>query len=52
MPLIDLALALMMVGGWLWLIRKYLPMTSSIQSILSVLVAVAMKTWALRAAGL
>jgi hypothetical protein len=40
-------LALLLIGGWLWLNRKFLPMTSNIQSVLNVVVAVAVGTWAL-----
>ncbi len=52
MPLINLVLALIVVGVALWLINRYIPMASSIKTILNVVVVVAVGVWVLQAAGL
>ena len=52
MPLIDLVVALIVVGFALWLINRYIPMASSIKTILNVVVVVAVAIWVLRVAGL
>ena len=52
MPLLDLMLALVVVGVVLWLVNRYIPMASSIKSILNAVVVVAVMVWVLKAAGL
>ena len=52
MPLINLVLALIVVGVALWLINRFIPMASSIKMILNVVVIVAVGVWVLQAAGL
>jgi hypothetical protein len=52
MPLINLVLALIVVGVALWLINRFIPMASSIKTILNVVVVVAVGVWVLQAAGL
>jgi hypothetical protein len=52
MPLVNLVVALIVVGVALYLINRYIPMASSIKSILNVVVVVAVGVWVLKAAGL
>jgi len=52
MPLINLVIALVIVGVVLYLINRYIPMASSIKSILNVVVVVAVGIWVLQAVGL
>jgi len=52
MPLVSLVIALIIVGVALYLINMYIPMASSIKTILNVVVVVAVGVWVLRAAGL
>ena len=52
MPLINIVIALVVVGVALWLINTYIPMASSIKAILNVVVVVAVAIWILQAAGL
>jgi predicted membrane protein len=52
MPLINLVIALVVVGVALWLINRFIPMASSIKTILNVVVVVAVCVWVLQAAGL
>ena len=52
MPLINLVFALIVVGVALWLINRFIPMASSIKSILNVVVVVAVCIWVLQAVGL
>ena len=52
MPLIQLVLVLIVVGMALWLINRYIPMASSIKTILNVVVVVVVGTWVLRIMGL
>ena len=52
MPLINLVVALIIVGVGLYLINRYIPMASSIKSILNVVVVVAVCVWLLQAVGL
>jgi predicted membrane protein len=52
MPLINLVLVLIVVGVGLWLINRFIPMASSIKSILNVVVVVAVCIWVLQAVGL
>ena len=52
MPLVNLVIALIVVGVGLWLINTYIPMASSIKTILNVLVVVAVAIWVLQAVGM
>jgi predicted membrane protein len=52
MPLINIVMALIVVGVALWLINNYIPMASSIKTILNVVVVVAVAVWVLQAVGL
>ena len=52
MPLINLVIALIVVGVGLYLINRYIPMASSIKTILNVVVVVAVCIWVLQAVGI
>jgi predicted membrane protein len=52
MPLINLVIALIIVGVALWLINRFIPMQSSIKTILNVVVVVCVGIWVLQAVGL
>ena len=52
MPLINLVVVLVVVGVVLYLINRYIPMASSIKSILNVVVVVVVIIWVLQAVGL
>jgi predicted membrane protein len=52
MPLINLVIALIVVGMLLWLVNRYIPMAASIKTILNVVVVVAVCVWVLQATGL
>jgi predicted membrane protein len=52
MPLINIVLALIIVGVALWLINNYIPMAHSIKSILNIVVVIAVAIWVLQAVGL
>lgn len=52
MPLINIVIALIVVGVALWLINTYIPMASSIKMILNVVVIVAVAIWVLQGVGL
>ena len=52
MPLVNVVIALIVVGVLLWLINTYIPMASSIKTILNVVVVVAVVVWVLQAVGL
>lgn len=52
MPLLNLVVVLIVVGVGLYLINRYIPMASSIKSILNVLVVVVVCVWLLQAVGL
>ena len=52
MPLINLIVALVVVGVALWLINNYIPMANSIKTILNVVVVVCVCLWVLQAFGL
>jgi hypothetical protein len=52
MPLINLVITLIIVGMGLYLINRYIPMASSIKTILNVVVVVAVGVWVLQATGL
>lgn len=52
MPLINLVVVLIVVGVALWLVNNYIPMASSIKTILNVVVVVVVCVWVLQAFGL
>ena len=52
MPLVNIVIALIVVGVALWLINNFIPMASSIKAILNVVVVVAVAVWVLQAFGL
>jgi hypothetical protein len=52
MPLINLVVVLIVVGMVLYLINRYIPMASSIKTILNVVVVVAVGVWVLQVTGL
>jgi thiol:disulfide interchange protein len=45
MPLINIVIALIVVGVALWLINTYIPMAGSIKTILNVVIVVAVAIW-------
>jgi hypothetical protein len=52
MPLIEVVIVLIVVGVILWLINTYVPMASSIKSILNAVVVIALIVWILKVFGL
>ena len=52
MPLINLVFALIVVGVILWMINRFIPMASSIKTILNIVVVVAVGVWVLQVTGL
>lgn len=52
MPLINLIVPLVVIGVVLWLINRYIPMASSIKTILNVVVTVIVCVWVLQSVGL
>jgi len=52
MPLINIVVALIVVGVALWLINNYIPMDRKIKTILNVVVVVAVAVWVLQAVGM
>jgi hypothetical protein len=52
MPLLNIVLVLVIVGVGLYLVNRHIPMASSINRILNVVVVVAVCVWVLQAAGL
>jgi hypothetical protein len=52
MPLINLVVVLIVVGMALWLINRFIPMASSIKTILNVVVTVVVGVWVLQVTGL
>jgi len=52
MPLLNIVVALIVVGVALWLINRFIPMASSIKTILNVVVVVAVGVWVLQAVGI
>jgi predicted membrane protein len=52
MPLVNIVIALIVVGVALWLINTYIPMASSIKTILNIVVVVAVAIWVLQAVGM
>ncbi len=52
MPLLNLVVMLIVVGVALWLVNRFIPMASSIKSILNIVVVIAVAVFVLKAAGL
>jgi predicted membrane protein len=52
MPILHLVFMLILVGVGLWMINRFIPMASSIKTILNVVVVVAVCVWVLQAVGL
>ena len=52
MPLVNIVVALIVVGVALWLINRFIPMAGSIKTILNVVVVVSVGIWVLRVTGL
>jgi thiol:disulfide interchange protein len=52
MPLINIVIALIVIGVALWLINNHIPMASGIKTSLNVVVVVAIAVWALQSVGL
>jgi len=52
MPLLNIVIALVVVGLVLWLINTYIPMARSIKTILNVVVVVCVAVWVLQATGM
>jgi hypothetical protein len=52
MPLLNIVIALIIVGVGLWLINRYIPMAASIKTILNVVVVVSVSVWVLQVTGL
>ncbi len=52
MPLINIVIALIVVGIALWLINNFIPMAYSIKTILNVVVVIAVAVWVLKAVGM
>jgi predicted membrane protein len=52
MPLLTIVVVLIVAGVALGLINRYIPMASSIKTILNVVVVIAVGVWVLQAVGL
>ena len=52
MPLVQVVLVLIVVGVLLWLVDRFIPMASSIKSILNAVVVIAVVLWLLNIFGL
>lgn len=52
MPLLNIIIVLIFAGVGLWLVNRFIPMASSIKTILNVVVVVAVIVWVLQATGL
>jgi Flp pilus assembly protein TadB len=52
MPLLQVVLVLVVVGVLLWLVNRFIPMASSIKSILNAVVVIAVVLWLLNIFGL
>jgi undecaprenyl pyrophosphate phosphatase UppP len=52
MPLLNVVVMLIVIGVGLYLINRFIPMASSIKTILNVVVVVVVCVWLLQAAGL
>ncbi len=52
MPLLDIVIVLIVAGVLLYLVNNYIPMASSIKSILNAFVAIVLVVWLLQAVGI
>jgi hypothetical protein len=52
MPLLNVVVVLIVIGVLLYLVNRFIPMASSIKTILNVVVVVVVCVWLLQAAGL
>lgn len=52
MPLLNIVIGLIIVGVGLWLINRFIPMASSIKTILNIVVVVSVCVWVLQVTGL
>ncbi len=52
MPLLNVVIALIVVGVLLWLVNQYIPMDRKIKSILNAVVVIAVVIWLLSVFGL
>jgi hypothetical protein len=52
MPLMQILIALIVVGVLLWLVNRFIPMQGSIKSILNAVVVICVVLWLLNAFGL
>ena len=52
MPLIQILIALIVVGVLLWLVNRFIPMAGSIKSILNAVVVICVVVWLLNTFGL
>ena len=52
MPLVNVVLTLIVVGVLLWLINTYIPMQSTIKSIINAVVVIAVILWLLHGFGI
>ena len=52
MPLLQVVMALVVVGVLLWLVNSFVPMAGSIKSILNAVVVIAVVLWLLNVFGL
>jgi hypothetical protein len=52
MPLLQVVLVLIVVGVLLWMVDRFIPMASSIKSILNAVVVIAVVLWLLNIFGL
>jgi len=51
MPLVQVVIVLIVVGVLLWLVNRFIPMASSIKSILNAVVVIAVVLWLLSVFG-
>jgi hypothetical protein len=51
-PLLNIVIVLIVVGVALWLINNFIPMASSIKTILNVVVVIFVAVWVLQAVGM
>lgn len=52
MPLIQIVITLIVVGVLLWLVNRYIPMQSTIKSILNAVVVIVVVVWLLNVFGI
>ncbi|MBV9718503.1 MAG: hypothetical protein JOZ77_04245 [Candidatus Eremiobacteraeota bacterium] len=52
MPLIEVVIALIVIGVLLWLINTYIPMAGSIKTLLNAVVVIVVVIWLLKIFGL